>query len=151
MAKNKLPEFTMRDLIEAEQALEILLSRDMTGKVSYALGKILRKAKPEIRAFRDGIIEKIEAAGEGAIIREDNNIKLDPKHDEFEKNLKKVEKHRKSALEAGITLDGCITHSLEEVLNALPKRNTGTEEEPKWEQAMIAGIILSPLWWAITE
>lgn len=148
----KITGITVRDLVDSEKALEMLASRQMEGKVGYRIAKIIRKSAPDIRQFRKGLQELIEGLGKDAYIREGNGIGIDPSHEKYEENVKKVEKHRASVLDVETALDGGVGPvKLQELLDALPKRNVGTAEDPKLVQAYIEPSILADLWWAIEE
>jgi len=150
MGHTKITGITLRDLVESDRALELLASRQMEGKIGYRIGKAIRRAEPEIKQFRKGLQKKIE--GTNAYTRVDGGIKLDQKHEDYEKNITKIDKHRNSVLGEKVSLgDDVGTISLTELLEALPRRNAGTAEDPKWELAYIEPTILADLMWLITE
>ncbi len=150
MEKTKITGLKLRDLVDAERALELLGSRQMEGKIGYRIAKVIRKSAPDIKQYRQGLQEKIE--GTNAFIREERGIKLDPTSPDFEKHRKAIEKHRDDVLDADTSLgDGVGPIKIDELLDALPKRNTGTAEEPVWERSFIEPALLADLWWLIEE
>ena len=152
MANKKLDAVKLRDLVNAEKALNMLISRPMEGKIAHRLGKILRKATPEIRQFRKNALAKLESFGDDAVLREGNEISLNPKHQDYQNNVAALDKYNDSALDGdSIKLEDCISTTITELIAALPKRNLGTAEEPDWQPALVEGAILAKLWWCITE
>ncbi len=146
----KITGITVRDLLESERALEILSSRGMEEPINYRIAKVMRKAAPEIKQFRKGLQERIE--GTKAFLRDDQGIKLDPDKPDFEKHLAAIEKNREAALDESTELTGGVgTIKLSELMEALPKRNLGTEAEPKWVRALLEPWILANLMWLIEE
>ena len=148
--KTKIEGITLRDLVEGEQALELLCSRSMVGKVAFRLAKVLRKIRPDLKDYRKGIGAIIESCG--GIPTDRGGLKLDESHPDFMKHRKKLESHNDSVLAEPVTIEGGVGPvKLEDLIAALPERTVGTGDDAKQLPAMIEGTILADLWWLIEE
>ncbi len=147
----------LKDLVEAERALSILSSMEMSDKAGWMVSKILRKATPELRQYHKNIASIVEDTK--AFKRNDMGPILDIEHEDYEKHYKHLEKKREALLdgkadEEGVDVvlgDGCGTIKRKDLLEALPKRNVGTEEKPEMVAAYLQPWIYTALWWLIVE
>ncbi len=148
--KTKIDGITLRDIVEAEEALEMLANRPMEGKVGYRIAKVLRKIKPDLKDYRKSVGDLIEA--NGGIPADRGGIKLDVKSKTFMQARKKLDKHNESVLAEPVVIEGGVGPiKLNELLEALPRRKTGEGDDAKEELAFIEPIILANLWWLIEE
>lgn len=150
--KTKIEGLTVRTLVEAERALELLNSRTIEdGGIAWNLAKMARKSEPEIKAYRKLIQQHIE--GTDHFVRENQGIRLDPKWKGFETLLKAADQFSEAALDKSVDLgEGVGPIKYSELLKALPKRNAGTGDEPDWKDGALPPAILQPLMdWAIIE
>ncbi len=148
--KDQLPEITLRDIVESRSVFEALLNRDMSIHVGHRLSKMFRKATSEVRDYQKLVVKKIESF-EGYIREEDGSVKLNPKSATYNADYLALENLRNDALDKPVILEGCLTVSLKELIESMPKTNVGTADEPKLEDAKIPPVIYTPLWWAITH
>ncbi len=148
--KTKIEGITLRDIVEAENSLELLSTRPMEGKVGFRIAKVLRKIRPDLKAYRKGVGDVIEA--NGGIPTEGGGIKLDEKAPGFMKARKILEQHNESVLKEPIVIEGGVGPiKLNELIEALPKRREGEGDDAKDMPAFIEPRILADLWWLIEE
>lgn len=148
--KDQLPEITLRDVVESRNMLQTLMNREMSIHVGHRLSKIFRKSTSEVKSYQEGVVKKIESF-EGYIRAEDGSVKLDPKSATYNADYLALEKVRNEALDKAVVLEGCLTITLKELIESMPKINVGTADDPKWEEEKIPPVIYTPLWWAITH
>lgn len=148
--KDQLPEITLRDVVESRNMLQTLMNREMSIHVGHRLSKIFRKSTSEVRSYQEGVVKKIESF-DNYIREEDGSVKLDPKSSTYNKDYLALDKVRNEALDKIVVLEGCLTITLKELIESMPKINVGTADDPKWEEAKIPPVIYTPLWWAITH
>ena len=148
--KTKIEGITLRDLVEAEQSLELLCTRPMVGKVGFMLGKVLRKIRPDLKTYHQGVTLLIENCDH--LPTERGGIRLDDKSTKFLKNRAMLRKHNDSALSKSVVIEGGVGPvKLNDLLDALPKRTEGEGDDKKELQAFIEPLILADLWWLIEE
>ncbi len=148
--KTKIEGITLRDIVEAERSLELLSTRQMEGRLGYRIAKVLRKIRPDLKDYRKGVGDVIEA--NGGIPSEGGGIRLDEKSKSFMKDRKKLEQHNDSVLAEPVVIEGGVGPiKLNELIDALPKRRTGEGDDAKEEPAFIEPMILADLWWLIEE
>ena len=148
--KTKIEGITLRDIVEAEMSLEQLSTRPMVGKVAYRIAKVLRKIRPDLKDYRKGVGDVIEA--NGGIPSEGGGIKLDEKSPNFMKHRKKLEEHNDSVMKENIVIEGGVGPiKLDELIGALPTRRVGEGDDAKDEPALIEPRILADLWWLIVD
>ena len=148
--KTKIEGITLRDIVEAENSLELLATRPMVGKVAYRIAKVLRKIRPDLKDYRKSVGDVIEA--NGGIPSEGGGIRLDEKHPDFMKHRKKLEEHNDSVLKEPIVIEGGVGPiKLDELIGALPTRRVGEGDDAKDEPALIEPRILADLWWLIVD
>ncbi len=148
MPKTKIEGITLRDIVEAERSLELLSTRPMVGKVAYRIAKVLRKIRPDLKDYRKGVGDVIEA--NGGIPVEGGGIRLDEKSKGFMKARKKLDDHNESVLNEPVVIEGGVGPiTLDELIEALPKRTEG--DDAKELPAMIEPMILADLWWLIVD
>lgn len=148
--KTKIEGITLRDIVEAENSLELLSTRPMVGKVAYRIAKVLRKIRPDLKDYRKGVGDVIESCG--GIPSERGGIRLDEKHRDFMKHRKKLEQHNESVLKEPVVIEGGVGPiKLNELLEALPRRKVGEGDDAKEELAFIEPMLLADLWWLIEE
>ncbi len=148
--KTKIDGITLRDLVEAEQSLELLCTRPMVGKVAYRLAKVLRKIRPDLKTYHQGITAIIESCDH--LPTERGGIRLDDKAAKFMENRKKLRDHQDSVMEEQVVIEGGVSPvKLNDLIEALPKRTEGEGDDAKQLPAFIEPLILADLWWLIEE
>jgi len=148
---------TLRDLVNAEAAMLELSVMPLTGKVSYRIGKAIKKAESEVEIFRLGVSKLLRVLG--AQPNKQGGLTLDETDEKYDKNWKKLTDHRQNALDETVTLEGVVTVTVEELMAAMPlpevkclKCDLVTEytDEEKADKS-IKPFILGALGWLIVE
>lgn len=147
----------LKDLVNGQNSMDDLGSRALTGKVSYSIGKALKKARAEVETYRESSAKLLKKLG--AVPSDRGGFELDKKSANWEKAWKTMDEHHISALEADVELTGVITVTLDELMKALPLADVKC---PKCDLVMeytdedeaeksIEPNILADLDWLITE
>ncbi len=148
--KTKIEGITLRDLVEAEQSLELLCTRPMVGKIAFRLAKVMRKIRPDLKTYHQGITTLIEGCDH--LPTERGGIRLDDQSGKFLENRKKLRDHTDSVLAEPVVIEGGVGPvKLDELIEALPKRTEGEGDDAKQLPAFIEPLILADLWWLIEE
>ncbi len=109
---------TLKDLVNAQGAMNLLGSRALVGKVSFKVGKALKQARAEIETFNDGnMILLMELGGKPSKM---GGIELDQKDERYEKAWKTYDSHIRESLKTEVELTGVVTVTYDDLIKALP-------------------------------